>query len=169
MIKKRLILLAILIIILISSGLVLFLSRQEKEVKKIHYHAGFVVFKNNKQVDFSDLKYMVIKPCTIEEIEEKEDLQIEKAHLHDEVGDVVHVEAENAKWSDLFTNLHYSIDYKNSIAYINHKKIKDFQNLAIKPYDSLVILIGTNDIERALSNTVSINHIKEAEKRSEGC
>jgi len=60
-------------------------------------------------------------------------------------------------------------DNENSIAYINHKKIKDFQNLAIKPYDSLVILIGTNDIERALSNTVSINHIKEAEKRSEGC
>lgn len=79
--------------------------------KKIHYHAGVVVFQNNKKLNFSKLKYMSLEPCVLNKKEEDsaEDIQIEKAHLHDNVGDVVHVERTGAIWRDLFTNIHFPL------------------------------------------------------------
>ena len=169
MLKSKLFLLIIIILIAIIGSISFFFITKKQDVEKIHYHGGFVVFKENKQVDFSDFKYMVVKPCNLEEEDEDEDEQIEKAHLHDQIGDVVHVEAENAKWSDLFTNLHYDIDYNSNEAYLNGKKTGNFQNLVIQPYDSLVVLIGKNDINKALSKAVKKPHIEETEKRSENC
>lgn len=172
MISKYLKLIIVFVVLIVVSASVLVVFHKKEAVKKVHYHAGFVVFKDNKQVDFSDFKYMVVKPCTTDKTEEKEsnaDNQIEKAHLHDLIGDVVHVERENAKWSDLFTNLKYTIDYKNTSAYLNGKNINDFQNLVIQPYDSLVVLIGENDTKNVLTKAVSVDHIKKTEKRSENC
>lgn len=172
MIKKYLKILVLFgaVVVIILSAFVLLHKKQE--VKKVHYHAGFVVFNDNKQVNFTDFKYMLVRPCTTskkEEVEAEEDSQIEKAHLHDSIGDVVHVEKENSKWSDLFTNLKYPIDYRNTSAYLNGKEVDNFQDLIIQPYDSLVILIGKSDSKIALSKAVGIKHIKETEKRSEYC
>lgn len=156
------------ILLILTSFLIIGRNKDEA----IHYHAGFAVFTNNKQVDFSDFKYMIIKPCNLDKDEEKEsdeDDQIERAHLHDQIGDVVHVERKNSKWSDLFTNLHYDIDYKSSEAYLNGKKKNNFQNQIIQPYDSLVVLIGKNDSKKALTKAVKKSHIEETEKRSENC
>ncbi len=172
MIHKYLKLIITCAVLVIASGIVFLSLHKEKPLEKIHYHGGFVVFKENKEIDFSDFRYMVVKPCTTDKKEGKEseeDDQIEKAHLHDQVGDVVHVEKENSKWSDLFINLKYEIDYKNTQAYLNGKKVTNFKDLIIKPYDSLIVLIGSNDIKKALLKAVSVKHIKEAEKRSENC
>lgn len=172
MISKYFKLIIIAIILIIVSGGIFLAFHKQKPVQKVHYHGGFEVFKDNKQVDFSGFKYMVVKPCTTDKKEEKEsdaDDQMEKAHLHDLVGDVVHVERANAKWSDLFTNLKYNIEYKNTSAYLNGKKVENFENLIIQPYDSMVILIGSNDLNKVLSKAVTVKHIKEAEKRSENC
>lgn len=172
MILKHLKLIIVFIILLIVSGAVFASFHKQKPVQKIHYHAGFVVIKNNEHINFSNFKYMVVKPCSLDKKEEKgdeEDNQLEKAHLHDQIGDVVHVERENAKWADLFTNLAYDIDYKNTFAYLNGKKVDNFENLIIQPYGSLVVLIGKNDINKALSSAVSLKHIKQTEKRSENC
>lgn len=146
--------------------------RKDTPTKKTHYHAGFVVFKDNNQIDFSDFKHMVIKPCTVDNKDKKEsreDDQIEKVHLHDLVGDVVHVERENAKWSDLFTNLKFTIDYKNTTVYLNGKKVNNFQNLIIHPYDSLMVLIGSSDYKALSSKAVSKKHIKDVEERIGDC
>lgn len=172
MISKHIKLILIFIILFVASGTAIIAFNKQKPTQKVHYHAGFAVLKDNKQIDFADFKYMVVKPCSLNKEEEKEspeDDQIEKAHLHDQTGDVVHVEREGSKWSDLFANLKYEIDYKNTSAYLNGKKIDKFQNLAIQPYDSLVVLIGPNDVNKAKSKAITINHIKEAEKRSENC
>ncbi len=157
-------------VILLILASFLIIGRNKDEI--VHYHAGFAVFTNNKQADFSDFKYMIIKPCNLDKDEEKEsdeDDQIEKAHLHDQIGDVVHIERKNAKWSDLFTNLKYDINYQEVVAYLNSKKTTDFENLIIQPYDSLVILIGKNDSKKALAKAVKKSHIEETEKRSENC
>lgn len=137
--------------------------------KSIHYHAGFIVLKDNKLVDFSDIKYMHAKPCgegAHEEVTPEEE-QIEKAHLHDYIGDVVHVHREHALWKDLFINLKYPIT--NAQGYINGKKVANFQEQAIKPYDSLVIFIGKNDVTKYLSNAVTKKHIETIEKKSDNC
>lgn len=158
------------VFILLVAGWFLFGKKLLPE-KKIHYHAGFVVFQNNKKIDFSDNKFMNVKPCTTGEEKEEaaeEDEQLEKAHLHDNVGDVVHVEAADAYWKDLFTNIHYTIDYSKATAFVNGQKIDDLKDQPIKAYDSLVIFIGKVDQNR-LKEAVKKEHIVQEEKKSESC
>lgn len=138
--------------------------------KEVHFHAGFVVFEDNKKVDFSDLKYMSVKPCggNHKEVPTQEELQGEKAHLHDNIGDVLHSHREGAKWTDLFTNIKYPLDYANTTGYINGQEIGNWQNQKINPYDSLVVFIGNND-PKLLKEAVKKEHILEVEKKSENC
>lgn len=138
---------------------------------KIHYHAGFIVFDNGKKIDFSDTKYMQIKPCLVNGQEEKitsADSQIEKAHLHDNVGDVVHVEEDGARWGDLFTNIKYDLDYSKVTAYINGQKIEDLKSTPINKDDSLVIFVGKVN-QKLLSQTLTKEYIEEKGKSSSSC
>lgn len=164
----------LLVIIVVAGISVLGISfyRSMTTPQKIHIHAGFIVIADNKKLDFSDNKYMNIKPCAEDEGEEhnenEEDEQLEKAHLHDNVGDVVHVERSDGKWKDLFTNINYSIDYTKVTAYINGQKVSDFQNQPIHAYDSAVIFVGKADTNY-LKKAVTKEHIVKAEKVSEDC
>jgi len=140
------------------------------KTEKIHYHAGFVVFENNQKIDFSDNKYMFIKPCTVDgkEIENPGDEQIEKAHLHDNVGDVIHIESEGAVWRDLFVNINFPVDYSKVTAFINGQKVASFETLPIKLDDSLVLFIGDND-KSLFSQAVTKEYIESQSKKSTGC
>ncbi len=159
----------VLVLILIGFGLALIQAKREK-VQKIHYHAGFQVYKDDKLVNFSDLKYMDVKPCTVsgKAIDSGND-QLEKAHLHDLVGDVVHVHRNNAIWADLFKNIKYDVP-KGSQGYVNGQKTSDILTYPIKPYDSVIIFIGSHkDIKEYLPKAVSKAHIQDIEKHSEAC
>lgn len=138
--------------------------------EKVHLHAGFVVFEDGKRIDFSGDKYMHIEPCEEHEDDEQspQKLQEEKAHLHENVGDVVHSHIGGARWEDLFTNVFFSIDYPKSTGYINGVKVKEFQESRINANDSLVVFIGSVD-EDLLSQAVTLEHIKEIENISEDC
>lgn len=138
--------------------------------KEVHYHAGFVVFQNNKKIDFSDFKYMSIKPCSLKNEERltDEELQSEKGHLHDNIDDVVHVHRERSRWRDLFANLKYPLNYSGTTAYINGQKVEDWQNQKIEPYQSLVVFVGEND-QVHLGKAVTKQYIQEVEKKSENC
>ncbi len=151
-------------------GITFFLYRKFNTSKEIHYHAGFVVFENGKKVDFSDSKYMYIRPCSVNQNKKPtaSELQLEKAHLHDGIGDVVHVEATGAKWSDLFTNIGFPVDYASASGFINGNLVSDFQNTPIHPYDSLVLFIGLVD-KNLLSQAVTKNRILQVEKTSVEC
>jgi hypothetical protein len=139
--------------------------------KEVHYHAGFRVYVDGKQVDFTALKYMSVAPCTTEGAKLPEDDQEEKAHLHDFVGDVVHVERSNAVWGDLFKNIKYPVDTsKPIVAYINGRKVDNILHYPIRPYDSLILLIGKHGSPSDyLKNAVTRAHIVEVEKKSEAC
>lgn len=140
--------------------------------KKIHTHAGFVIFENNKKLNFSDMSHMKMEPCTNDNSHEEksspEDIQIEKAHLHDNVGDVIHMEREGATWGDFFANSHINLDYSKTTGYINGQKIENFQDKKINPYDSLVVFIGNND-PKHLKEAVTKERIMEEEKKSDSC
>jgi len=167
--RKGWLIIGIYILILLLAGWFLFGNKLVPE-KEIHYHAGFVVFQDNKKLDFSDIKYMHAKPCGDEEEDEHspEEEQIEKAHLHDYVGDVVHVHREDSKWKDLFTNLKFTVGYSKATAYINGEKIDNFENQIINPYDSIVIFIGENDL-KFIKDAVTKKYIMEVEKKGESC
>jgi hypothetical protein len=137
---------------------------------KVHYHAGFVVFQNNKKLDFSDNKYMYIKPCAVNGKEDQTNVnpQMEKAHLHDNVGDVVHVEESGPVWRDLFINIKYSFTENDTTGYINGKLVKPFLSVPIHPDDSLVVFIGEND-QSHLQDGVTSAYIEEMAKKSKAC
>lgn len=171
---KRFLIIVIILIASILSISAFFVAKKTSSKiisnEKIHYHSGFIVFENGKKLDFSDNKYMFIKPCTIdgEEDESTEDSQLEKAHLHDNVGDVVHIEEEGAVWGDLFTNIKFPVDYSKVTGYINGYEEKDFQNQPINSDDSLVLFIGKPDL-LLLSKAVTKDRIVEIENSGGGC
>ena len=166
--SKKLFFIIPIFIILIGIGI--FFNKKLLIPKKTHYHAGFVVFHNNKKVDFSDLKYMFLEPCALNS--KREDppaiIQIQKAHLHDNVGDLIHIERTGATWQDLFTNIHYKIDYTNATGYINGKRVSEFKQQTIRPFDSLVVFIGNNQTT-LLSQAVTKDYMIKMAKKSTNC
>lgn len=134
---------------------------------KVHYHAGFVVFQNGKKLNFSDIKFMNLEPCT-KDNKKNGDEQLEKAHLHDNIGDVVHVEAPGAIWQDLFTNIKFPINYASTSGFINHTQVSDFQKLPINKDDSLVVFIGPID-QSLLTQAVTVERIEQVGTTSKTC
>jgi hypothetical protein len=168
--KKRLIyIIACVGIILLGTG-IFFAAKKFFTPEKVHYHAGFVVFQNNHKLDFSDNIYMSVEPCTVngKTHDSEADKQIEKAHLHDNVGDVVHIEQTGAIWKDLFTNIKFPLNYSKVNGYVNGKQVPDFQSQPIRPDDSLVIFIGNND-KKLLSQAVTKEYIQKQAKKSTTC
>lgn len=151
-------------------GVTLFIHNKLILSKKVHYHAGFVIFQNNKKLNFSNMKYMYTKLCTVSGKEDEyEDDQLEKAHLHDNIGDVVHVERNGAIWKDLFTNIHFSIEYGKTTGYINGKKVENYQFHTIQPDNSLVVFIGNSDIVKNLQIAPTKKYIQKMAKKSKTC
>lgn len=145
------------------------LVRKNNQAKEIHYHAGFQVYVDNKLQDFSDLRYMNVRPCG--GIFNREDDQIEKAHLHDTVGDVVHVHREHAVWGDLFKNIGFTIPTSTEfVGYLNGTRTENILDYPILPYDSVVFFSGSiQDMNKKLQARVTDDHIKEVESKSESC
>lgn len=159
---------------LVSIGAIIAYSAnkpKETTTEEIHYHAGFQVYIDDQLQDYSSFEHMKIEPCSAEEHEEltPEEEQIEKAHLHDGVGDVVHVHRSQAKWSDLFTNINVELEDEMT-AYTNGTEVENLLEKEIQPYESVVILIGENTaIEGKLASAISRDRIVEVEGMSENC
>jgi hypothetical protein len=169
--KKTILILIAAALLILGVGALFKYGNSQVEVPDIHYHAGFVVFENGQKVDFSDNLYMNIEPCKVHDANEKETpehIQTEKAHLHDNVGDVVHTHVAGARWRDLFTNIKYPLDYEKVTAYVNGQRVAKFEDLPIVAYNSLVIFVGSTD-ETLLSQGVTEDRIKEVEAKSELC
>jgi hypothetical protein len=136
----------------------------------IHFHAGFKVYVDNQLQDYSAEKFMDVEPCTAPGHKAKVDDQLEKAHLHDQVGDVVHVHRHQATWGDLFTNLHVSFDHEAVVGYKQGKKIDNILTKTIEPYESVVIVVGDQSKAADYAGSpVTVAHIKDIESRSETC
>lgn len=171
---KKLILAAI--VILLVSG-VIYLKKTNSSKQKtepfVHYHAGFLVYVDGRLQDFTDFKYMNIKPCGDDDehkqqLSPQEELK-EKAHLHDGIGDVVHIHRPNVVWRDLFKNLDYSFDQNKKLTtYLNGAETNDLLSQPIVPYDSVIIISGDSkgiDIDKYVTK----EHVEETEKKSENC
>lgn len=159
------------LLLLIILGCLYFFVWQKPQ-DEIHYHAGFKLFVDGIAQDFSDPKYMSIIPCGAHSEKNNPALeQIEKAHLHDQQGTVVHVHREGAVWGDLFTNISYFIDSQKPLrAFSGTEEVSSILLKPITPYESVIILVGTFDSNRNyFSEAVTQAEIKAAEKKSENC
>jgi hypothetical protein len=139
----------------------------------IHFHAGFVVINDGQNVDFSADRFMHVKSCSLDEHQDPtpEELQIEKVHLHNNIGDVAHIHKPEATWGDLFTNLSYPLPAASFSASLNQEAVTDILSAPIQPYDSLVLIVGLASPSASIyfDNAVTIEHIQDAEAKSETC
>lgn len=67
-----------------------------------HYHANFAVYINGQQELFkSPLYYTEVTACQTN----APILPEQRAHMHDDVNSIVHVEDDGVTWGDFFTNI----------------------------------------------------------------
>ncbi len=156
-------------ILLIAGGIFWFWHNRDTDhhQDEVHYHAGFQVYVDDVKQDFSDFKYMKIEPCGTDH--SQGDDQLEKAHLHDNIGDVVHVHRDGATWGDLFANIKYPLP-EDVTGYVNGQLVPKILTMPIIANASVVFLAGENtNISEKIAARVSQERIAEIEKKSEKC
>jgi c-di-AMP phosphodiesterase-like protein len=115
----------------------------------VHYHANFALFKNGTQIDFSDAKYMHIAPCSDSPIEKPAKNKLDEIHLHNTIGNVVHVHTSGVTWRNLFQSLKFNIDEilsdKAIKIYINEKEVaRNALDTQIQKEQRLLITTSTD-------------------------
>ncbi len=140
------------------------------EPSGVHYHAGFRIYIDGQLQDYSDLRYMNFTACS-EHTKRKSaaEEQIELAHLHDGVGDVVHIHREGAKWGDLLQNAGIELPNDKPVTgYIEGVENKDILTTPIKAYTTMIWVVGDGSGVDT-TQKVPIEHIQEVEAKSELC
>lgn len=121
--------------------------------KPPHYHANFAVFIMGVQENFSKPSLMTIQPCT-DEVHHS-DNPLENVHLHDQVGNVVHLHMDGITWKQFFESINFNLEQevqKNQstpsgliISYYSNEEKKDHSILdqVIQPQERLLIDVST--------------------------
>lgn len=138
---------------------------------EIHLHAGFALYRDGQKVDLADWQYMKEMPCSVEshEVLTAAEEQLEKAHLHDLVGDVVHVHRAHATWGDLFTNIGITFT-KPVTGYTSAGTVTDILSQEIIPYERVIIAEGElADVTTKLAEVPTEEQIRGVEQSSESC
>lgn len=124
--------------------------------EQVHYHANFALYINGLREQFKDNFYYTesAESCS----EQEEMTPKERAHMHGNVNDVVHVEDQAVTWGNFFQNLGWTVDSEaiitptqviagdatNKVSFIlNGEKIDNVINRVIKDQDRLLVDYGT--------------------------
>ncbi len=77
-----------------------------KPPEEVHYHANFALYINGQREAFKgDANYSETEMCAANTAMSPE----ERAHMHDHVNNVVHVEDHAVTWGQFFANLRFTI------------------------------------------------------------
>lgn len=124
--------------------------------EEVHYHANFAVYINGQREEFASPAYYV-------DLEEScaTNQQIsphERAHMHDNVNNVAHVEDEAVTWGHFFQNIGWAVDgqfiktqdrllladEQNNVTFVlNGKKVDGVNRLVIGDEDKLLVDYGS--------------------------
>ena len=122
---------------------------------EVHYHANFAVYINGQREKFKDQYYYqaIEEACEVK----KHMTPHERAHMHDNVNDVVHVEDEAVTWGNFFQNIGWTVNPKliqtpsqtllvqdsNKISFIlNGEATDNLVGRVIKDQDRLLVDYG---------------------------
>lgn len=138
--------------------------------KDVHYHANFAVYVDGKQEQFSNpLLYEEISECSISTDKKPG----ERAHLHENIKDVVHVEDSAVTWGNFFQNINWNVSDKyldtsdvllvntdtKKVTYIlNGEEVSNITNKVIGDKDRLLVSYGTatkDEINKQFSNVAT--------------
>lgn len=151
------------VLYLLPAVVVLIITGWLMKPRSTHFHAGFQIYIDGKLQDYSASVHMAPEVCTLDEKD--------PVHLHNGVGDVVHLHRAGVTWKDLFTYLKLQLpENLPAEAYINGKVTSNLLSRQIKPNDSLILLIGNHqDVSVYLQQQVTLAHIQETTKAGESC
>ena len=135
-----------------------------------HYHAEFHVYKGGEKIDLAGLENMYFAPCRVYDFGERELEEIDRAHLHDYVGDIVHVHDDGVTWRVLLSNLNIEGDL---IGYNKEGQlIENLLDRVIIPYESVVFsdteLENIEDLVPILQGTEYVKKIETTAIECEG-
>lgn len=125
-----------------------------------HFHANFGIFINGGRLDFSNAKYMEeVSSCTVSGALQPK----QRVHLHNNIGDVIHVHNEGVTWGHFFNNINFTINDKvltddKGILYqtnettklrfiLNGSQIDSIFNKLIASEDKLLIDYSSDSLE----------------------
>lgn len=132
----------------------------------VHYHAGFVVYVDGKKQDYSGTQFMSLEACSTGS--QADVHRTGEAHLHDNVGDVVHVHHTAVPWETLFKTMGVKFPSESVTGYVNGKQVPDIMYRLIEPDDSAIIVVGKK-IDIKQSDYVTVSHIRSVASKSESC
>lgn len=143
------------------------------QVEEVHYHAGFVITVDGQVQDYSAIEYMHVSPCSSDSKShvavDLTDVQ-ERVHLHNQVGDVAHIHAQEVTWRQLFESLGIQELLERTVQMYDSSQsvVENGIDTVVVPYQSVVISIGTqaNDVN---SLFVAQEKILEVEEQIENC
>lgn len=145
--------------------------------EEVHFHAAFRIYDGSVQRDFTAFDYMSVKPCGPSEEEEnhaESEGSIEDfVHLHDLVGDIIHIHGPGITWGDVFKYVDVSETPEIVSGYNNSEFIEDVLNTPVEAYQSMTFFIGPEpDIatkQKIFETAPSKEYIEDIEKKSEAC
>src|SRR5665213_333008 len=92
--------------LLLGAAIILGVRFYTYKVNAIHYHANFALYVNGQREPFKGIQYYTeVEMCT----QENTVLPMGRAHMHDNVNNVVHVEDHAVTWGQFFTNLGWTL------------------------------------------------------------
>jgi hypothetical protein len=110
--------------------------KEPNSVEIPHYHAEFQVYIDGERKDLSTLDYMYFAPCRVYDFGEVELEEIDRAHFHGYVGDVLHVHDDGVTWRVLLGNLNIE---GNLLGYNKEGDlVEGMIDKEIGPYDSVI-------------------------------
>lgn len=148
--------------LLLGAAIVLGIRFFTYQPKTVHYHANFAVYVNGQQEQFKGTNYYeetAAQKCTLEKVDDP----VERAHMHDNVNNVVHVEDHLVTWGSFFQNLGWGLgdDYlktadniytpndQNHLTFIlNGKKVDTIANVIIGDQDKLLVSYGADSSDQ---------------------
>ena len=161
---KKTIFLALSSLLLITLVIIYWYSQKPRAV---HNHASFLIFKNNKALNFSSKKFMEEDVCSLPGQKDPHDL--EKIDLHDRIGDIVHVHRSDAQWLHLLNRIGLRPN-SAMIFYLNGKRTDNLPTQLIRQDDRALVLIGKNtNITKKIQNVPEVTYIREIGSKSETC
>lgn len=149
-------------LILVSVGIFIAVLISRVPELPVHYHANFGVFINGAQVNFAKAEYMHLRPCRVDDDPSFHD-RLENIHLHDMVGNVVHVHESGLQWKDLFSNLKYNFQEeatKNNgrfTYYLNDVKVDaSVLDKVVEKNDRLLVTLTPTDLPEKVSDNPTL-------------
>jgi len=168
---KRVLFIFIIIVSLVGIVFLYQKSHSQHDESHVHYHAGFVVYIDGVKQDYSASQHMHVDMCSIDRKQQSNTMQkADRAHLHNNIGDVAHIHATAVTWRELFENAHISLPTdKSLITYQNGEEFnRNIFNTVISPYESIILVYG-EPIEITPESFISKTYIEEVEKQPSGC